>query len=871
MKHNRNPLAKAVSYALGAGMVASLAMTAAPVAAQEDEEAADLERFQVTGSRISRTDIEGPAPVTVISREDLDMSGRTNLADYLRELNFNSFGSFNERSGTTAQGLATLSLRGLGAGRTLVLVNGRRRPPTPVAFGAEAADLNQLPMEAIERVEILSDSASAVYGSDAVGGVVNVILRDDFTGGQVSLEAAQPTRSGGGDEERAAFTMGGNYDGGSFLVSAEMFRREGILDRDRHWSAPFDPGTGALGDTRGISPWGNSIIPLEPWPDTGTFESRAAPNCPTDVYAGVFTTPITGNPGDEVCGFAYAEQSIMTADLDRQTLFLTADYELDRDHRLYFDTDVSRVKTFGRYAPAVGLFTLPGAIETNPFGIDVQIGHRFVDAGPRDSTQTSYRIGTTLGLEGRFGDVDYDFALRHHRQHTSDFGENLILIPNLLDEIAQGRFDVVNPTNPEDPAAHAAAVANMTATESRDLRSRFWDAQLILSGDAGSLRSGPIQWAAGAEYRQESFQDKFDAQAEAGNILGSAGGSGGGSRYGYSVFTEWLFPLHDTLELTAAARFDDYEFGGDEFSPQLALRYTPMDNLLLRASWSEGFRVPNLDNLFQAPSQSFEFAQDFSLCEAQGIPIEECPTLQFETFFLNNPDLAPETSESINIGVVFEPMENLALTADVYEIEIEDVIQNVGTQRLLELEWQGIPLPEGARIERTAAGAIDFLETGPLNIARREVRGYDLSADYQLSTDFGMFGANVRFSRIWRWFAEQDPLDPGTNFIGRSTAPGNRGNWQFSWAQGDYRVAYTGHWIDSTFASGTDGKVPSFVQHDVNASWFAPWDAEIRVGVRNIADRDPSLSSLTGDLSRAAQSLYPVQGRVFFGNYTQRF
>jgi iron complex outermembrane recepter protein len=178
MKHNRNPLAKAINYALGAGMIASLAMTAAPVAAQDDEEAADLDRVQVTGSRIKRTDVEGALPITVIDRESIELSGESNAADLIRSIPFNTSGSYRPQSGSSFGGVAEVSLRGLGAARTLVLVNGRRMPKAPLT-GA-SSDLSMIPMGAIERIEILSDGASAVYGSDAIGGVVNVVLRYRF-------------------------------------------------------------------------------------------------------------------------------------------------------------------------------------------------------------------------------------------------------------------------------------------------------------------------------------------------------------------------------------------------------------------------------------------------------------------------------------------------------------------------------------------------------------------------------------------------------------------------------------------------------------------------------------------------------------------
>ena len=861
MQYERKSLSVLIQRALGAGIVAGLAITAAPAIAQDqdDDEAADLGRQQVTGSRILRTEVEGPSPVTIISREDLEVSSRANVADLLRELNFNSFGSFNERSGSTFQSQALVSLRGLGSNRTLVLLDGRRIPASPIAAFA-SADLNQLPLDAIERIEILTDSASAVYGSDAIGGVINIITRKDFTGAQIKALASRPTNAGA-DEENYSFTFGSEYDKGRFLISLEDFNRDPIADRDRPWSRPFDAGTGNLADTRGISPTGNTIRPVEPIPGSG-LDSIPTPECDPDIFAGVFRVA-TG----EVCGFAFADVSFLTASLDRQTMFLNADYELSQDHTLYLQSNVARTKSFGRYAPAAARFRIDADAPTNPFGVDLNLDHRFVTGGNRDSTQSSNTIGTTLGVQGILANTNYDLALRHSRTEASSFNTGLVLNSIVRQLVQDGEY------NPFSPLAEGndEALASALHTATRDIRGRFWDAQLSLSGDAFELPTGWVSWSAGAEYRQESFNDTSDLQSQAGNVLGSSGGSSGGERWGWATFAEVLIPLHDDIELTVAGRWDDFEIGGNSFSPSVAIRYTPFENLLLRASVGEGFKAPDIDTLFQAPSQSFEFATDFVQCEAAGLAPEDCPELQFETFFLNNPNLAPEKSESYNFGIVYEPIQNLVLTADVYQIQIDDVIQDIDVQTLIDLELEGIALPAGTEILRLPNGAIETITTGPVNIATRDVRGFDVRLDYNRSTDIGQFGGQLSFSRIWQWEAQNSPDADSVNFADRANFPSNRANWQFNYAYGNFRAVYSGYWIQDTFALGTTGKVPSYVQHDANVTYFAPWDAEIQVGVRNIADRGPSLSSVNQDLSRTAQDLYPVFGRVPFVSYTQRF
>jgi iron complex outermembrane receptor protein len=232
MKDIRNPLAAAIHYALGAGVVAGLAATAAPAFAQ-DEEAADLDRVQVTGSRISRTDIEGALPVTVIDREQIEFSGKTSVADLLRDTPFNSAGSFRPQSGSSAQSFAGVSLRALGSGRTLVLIDGKRAPVAPNVGAGQ--DLNSIPLAAVERIEILSDGASAIYGSDAIGGVINIITRKDFSGVELTWGTSDPKRAGG-DRDEASAIFGISGDRGQIMVGASYDEREIVFQRDRPWS-----------------------------------------------------------------------------------------------------------------------------------------------------------------------------------------------------------------------------------------------------------------------------------------------------------------------------------------------------------------------------------------------------------------------------------------------------------------------------------------------------------------------------------------------------------------------------------------------------------------------------------------------------------
>ena len=232
--YTNNKLAKSVRLALLFGG-ASIAMTGTAVAQDQSAEAQAeqaQERIQVTGSRLNRTDMEGALPVTVISRDDLDASGDISVADFMRDTNFNSFGSYQSTSGSSGGGAAQVSLRGLGASRTLILIDGRRAPTTPILGSGQ--DLNSIPMAAVERIEVLSDGASAVYGSDAIGGVVNIITRKDFDGVSFTYGVGRPTNEGG-DTEEMSVLIGSSNAKSRVLFGASMNNRDVIYTRDRDY------------------------------------------------------------------------------------------------------------------------------------------------------------------------------------------------------------------------------------------------------------------------------------------------------------------------------------------------------------------------------------------------------------------------------------------------------------------------------------------------------------------------------------------------------------------------------------------------------------------------------------------------------------
>ncbi|MXW19668.1 MAG: TonB-dependent receptor, partial [Gammaproteobacteria bacterium] len=607
---------------LCAALVGVLCVVSAAAAQQADQDAEEkdvleLGRQVVTGSRIRRIDVEEARPVVVITREDIELSGRESVADVLRNNPVNSLGSSRERSGNAWIGQATVSIHGIGANRTLVLLDGRRMPRSPVTAN-QAVDLNIIPLAAVERVEILTDSASAIYGSDAIGGVVNIILRKDYEGVEIRASTDRPTREGA-DAESGGLTLGGATDRGRFLFSADFRNKRHIASADRFYTlgttgyeagaaaypnAPFPATWYAWENADNVSSWGNTL-----WP-----HQLAAPNCEQVVNPAtgqrLLAGPYVAANGEEHCGFHYATSAWETTDLNRASVFLHADYELTPDLALRLQSLFSTQDVHGRFAPPPGDIPIDEAAAAGlkrGFGFDVPypellpytLRHRFAGMGNRDFEALLTLTETALLAYGSAGIFSYELEARHTRY---DGREDSCCFPKAfttLEYVSQGLYNPFDPLHPGNAGALAAIAANSTRESRADLRSYSGN----VSFDLFRAPGGSLGWAFGFDYFDELYHDIYDPLSAGGDLLGRAGVSGAGERRIRALFGEVLAPLLPGLELSAALRWDQYDdSAGSELSSYLSVRYQPVDWLLLRASWGEGFRAGSMNNLYDGAS-----------------------------------------------------------------------------------------------------------------------------------------------------------------------------------------------------------------------------------------------------------------------------
>ncbi|MDX1459719.1 MAG: TonB-dependent receptor [Xanthomonadales bacterium] len=838
--------------------------------APESDEAYELRRISVTGSRLRRTDWEGSLPVTTITREMIENSGETSTADLLRNLSFNVAGSFRPQSGSSAQGVSELNLRAIGANRTLVLVDGKRLPKSP--YTGNTQDLNIIPLAAIERIEILSDGASAIYGSDAIGGVVNIITRSDYSGYDIKVGYGQPETplEDGGTRKEAALTYGYTSDRTNLTAGLHFNETEIIYSRENPWNTP------------GASVFGNSFTSVFPdgfqpfnWTSYGDPGSCDFPG------TGFYTFPNSQSFNGTRCAYDFTLVAADEASSQTTAIFANINHELNGRWGVYGNVLYSESESFGRYAPTpdsshpavgLGLPVPPDSLNnpTNPssplhdpaFGppAPVHWWHRFDAMGNRDNTYVSEWTQLALGMQGQVGRFNLDFGVRSSNSRSRVDGINYLNRVEAALAIASGDYEL---GRPYDNAPEV--LERLRESIWRNGKFDQFEYYATAAVDLFELPVGTVQFVFGTEYRDTSYEDEYDPLSEAGFIGGSSGNSAGAKRDVTSYFFETLVPVFDKLELMLAGRVDNYsDFSGD-ISPKLSLRWQVFDNLVLRASAGRGFRAPGSNILSQKDAESADTVRDEATCLSQG----QVPTCQVQVpaTVTGNPDLAAENSEHLSAGIVYAPADWLNLTLDYYSLEITDQIRGFSAQELIFREQEGLFIPPGLGVTRfPGTNAIQKIVRGFGNEGTIQNSGFDLNAVFDFEMGPGRLQSIVQYSRIINW-----SIDNGVNFVKFPGVPSGRGSVSSVYEMENWRFGWNAHYIGSQYDFARSTRVPTWITHDVQVTWIAPWGGRFVVGAHNVADKDPPL--LVGNFGNRDYDfgLYDGYGRVPYMRYMQSF
>ena len=782
-------------------------------------------------------------PVTVIDRTDIELSGLRNLWDLSEgRLHYNSFGFYRPLV--------------LGGGRLAFLVNGRH-------FSDSEIDLDAIPISAVESIEILSDSASALHGGNAIGGAVNIVLKRDYEGAEVQVGADYPTGAGG-DTEHLSALWGGAIGRGHLTIGVDVFRRQEVLYADRDYSrASWTPG-GPFAETSGVSVGGNTVFVRT----IGGFIARSIGDCSGSGYTGVLTNPY--NIPGMGCGFAYAEIMWAWERRNRESLFLNFDYPLGEDTDLYFDVRLTRSDAAYRYAPSVGTFAfvpsegLRGQLLEDP-EIDTVppwlfAAHRFVSHGNRDFLEDHEEYDLTLGVEGQFaGGIGYDAYLRYYLHDVDETGGTFVSESAVQGAILLGRYDIENPFSmaPE----HLAAIRETGLQLAGDRDEYHTTAHVSFDGTAFALGGGDARWAAGAEFAYEDwlhdhdYLSVFERSHEAGDVLGTAGVNAAGERRHWSAFSELSLPLHSNLEVDLLGRHDEYSDVGSAFVHQVASRYRLHEAVTVRGSWSGGARAPSLTALHADEAIGYPYICDPSTLTAGS---EDCDEYQVLRVSRGNPNLEPDDAESLSLGAV-TGLGPLSLSADWFWIRLSRVPAALSAQSAVDLEAEG-RLPPGVNIMRDG-DLITRIEGAWVNSGEADVAGVDLHA----STDWETRWADMTFDTRWSHVTRHERRVAGE--VQPGDFPRNRVHASLRAGRGSVMASWNVNAVSGYQNTLRTARYRPWMGHDVTLRWrdaFGLSGVDLTGGILNVADRGPSIDPTAPGAEGAVETWDSIRGRTVF-------
>jgi iron complex outermembrane receptor protein len=853
----------------------SFAFVVPAVLAQDTEE--DVEEVVVTGSRIETSEFTGAQPVIVIDQEAIARTNELGIAEVLREMPINVAGSFYERSGSSAGSQAQLSLRGLGAGRTLVLIDGRRIPGSPKLDGA-SANINLLPTAAVERVEILADGASAVYGSDAIGGVVNVITKKGFDGMTISGSVSEPDLPGG-EEEKFSIVGGVTGSDSQITWTYEHSQRDIIYLTDRDYTAGRAPTDDNFSSGFSLSSYAWNYILNEDDPANGLVKGQWLPaaECLGDTrFVGDGKTyilgaaPEGGLDNNYLCTFDYTQ--IMAENAGKKNDFFTVNYdkEISDDLSAYAQVVASRQETFGRYAPPAAFINpypaglanvrIPAQADGTPervvtLNVPVQLRKRFIEIGPRASENTDWTGNVVVGFTGDYGDYTWDFSYQWHITDYITIDCCYLQKPEYT-EAAQA-FKDEGTFRGQDSLFHPDVVAYYTSSPSVQSKSQFRSMEYTIGGP---LKMVPdTDFVFGIQKAEYQYENTYDKQSEVGNVGGSSGNSSANSRDYTALFLETKSSVLDGRgEVSFALRNDDYSDFGTNTSYTLKGLYEVMEGLTVRASYGTGFRAPGLGDLAANTTFSAEYHYDYIKCEAQGIARADCPEEQVNTYISANPNLGPEESESTNFGVIYEKGDH-SVAVDWFNTELDGIITSITVQDIIDATILGKVATlnsQGAYCDRLNGQADANLQecfTNPINGNQADVSGTDIKYSGLFTTGVGDFDVNANVVIMDESNSEAFYNGPMVNFVGLTSLPEMRYTVDVGHelqAVPNLYMTLQYEYIDEIADSydanyNAIGSVDEWTQVNLRAVYTVPGmeNLTLSVAARNLTKEDPPLDS----------------------------
>lgn len=901
---------QAVKHALLFG-AASSALLAAPVMANAESEA-KVERIQVTGSRIKRADMETASPVTVIDSSAILASGATSIDGVLQSLTSAGGAMTNPGINNGSGGNSSVNLRGLGANRTLVLVNGRRM----IASGTGAAstvDLNTIPVSMVQRVEVLKDGASAVYGTDAVSGVVNVILKRDYEGLEMNVQTGL-SGEGDADESSIDFTVGASNDKGNIVVGVQYTDRGEASQADRDFSnCPIDEtsdgsslfcagssyaegghiwgnknhgivgsgaeGAYAIGDS---GQYGHYVAGDDGKPKFEYFEGQSAADL--SGRGGEYHDFVSS--GDNNDRYNYSKDSYLFTPMQRLNITAAGTYEVS-DSTMFFSELMYTKRWSNQQMAPQPIWNSEGWVYDSSWmnpellnhgvseGEELNYGRRMVESGTRDFSQVVDTVRIVVGLEGEFDNgYTWDISYNKGRNDSVDTLANLHNIGSINDAVQKGNFDPFTQSSWEGDS-----IAPFIYTEVNAGGSEMDILAASLAGELMEVPAGVIGFAAGIEHRLESAYFTPDSLTAQGLANDPRVDPTAGSFNVNEAFVELAIPVIDDvafadhIELSTAIRYFDYSTFGNDTTWKLGLTWKIDDQLMLRSVASTAFRAPTVDELFGGASPSFEQVKHAATTQTQA-----------EVTVGGNPLLTPEEADILTVGAVFEPnfVDGLSFTVDYYDIEITNAIGSVDNNYIANLclgaDGNTInndsAVCKAANIALDGSGRITF-NNGLQNIGGQKTSGFDINATYTFDTEGLAWKVSLDTS-ILDNFEESDQDGNIIEYTGFVTSGSGayaelKSNLNVNVKADNWEATYEARYIDGMDSLSCDEdrsscyapSVGSVVYHDLSGSYFVSDSITISGGVNNLFDKQPPYYSGNND-SNTDPYTYDVLGRYFF-------
>ena len=852
-------LASAIKF----GLIASVSTTAFSVSntAFAEEVGADVERIAVTGSRIQRQDMETASPVTVIGAEEIRAEGFTTVDELLQAQTSMAGAAVGSSTNNGARGVAQVDLRGMGSQRTLVLLNGRRMVNSD--SGADSAvDLNAIPVAMIARVEILKDGASAVYGSDAIAGVVNIITKKDFEGFQVDVSGGMTEQRDGENGEISAL-YGFNTDTGNYTFGAAYSERKGVIQSDRDWTDPgnssFTPQGGIVGNK--LDADGNPVLD-----DKGNNVKEVKNN---DGGAWV--------PQEQ--GYDYTQDSYYQTPSKRYSLFANMTQELGDDIVMTGDILYTKRKSHQQLAPQpanlqldvckpgqdpLTCFEITPEMETGGIVADdkgeVNYRKRMNDVGPRVYTQDTDTWRVSAGLEGSLDintGMNWDASYTYGNNKAESAVENSINA-NLM---TAAIYAVQDPWMTGQPMTDQELLNSVSYDEEADGGNEQHVFSAGLNGELFDLDAGAVAFAIGAEYRYESGYFNPDPIVVAGESTAAQQDPTDGSYNVISIFQEVSVPFTDKLTGEFALRFDDYSTFGNASTWKIGLTYEATDDLMLRTVAATGFRAPSVSELYGGNSGSFDYLDD---------PWGQEQDPQILVNRTSDEDLQPEESESYTAGLVYSPsyVEGLSLTVDYWRFKVKNAITRLDTQAGIDACYAG----DASACETFNIGAdgdLSNLTNSLTNVGFQDTSGIDFNLAYSfevLNLDWTVSNDTTYLLNF-----EQDGKDYTGTIDGNFGAYAEvRNNFSIKAGQDDWSVMYFNRYIGEMDDLATGDTVDSVLYHNLSATYFINDTWMLSAGVKNFTDEEPSKVS-NGSDGGTVPEVYDVIGRTYFAGVTMKF